>query len=235
MIEITVLGSSSKGNAYRISDGRTSLLLEAGIKFREIQRKLNFETSDLAGCLISHEHKDHCSGLKDVLKAGIDTYASYGTWDALLLDGNHRAHPVKSRETFKIGTWTIMPFDVEHDVSEPFGFLLQNEIGEKLLFATDTYYIRYKFKDLTHIMIETNYSMNILKENIAIGRVPGVLKKRLMQSHFSLENALDFFKANDLSKVQEIWLLHLSDNNSDEELFKSEVQKVTGKIVKIAK
>ena len=234
MIEINVLGSSSKGNAYRISDGRTSLLLEAGIKFRDIQRKLNFKTSDLAGCLISHEHKDHCSGLKEVLKAGIDVYMSPGTAEAIG-ETHHRINKVEAKQPFKIGTWTILPFDVQHDVSEPFGFLLQNEVGEKLLFATDTYYIKYKFRDLTHIMIETNYSMSILKENIASGRVPGVMKKRLMQSHFSLENALEFFKANDLSKVQEIWLLHLSDNNSDEEHFKREVQKVTGKIVKIAK
>ncbi|PPA70070.1 MBL fold metallo-hydrolase [Jeotgalibacillus proteolyticus] len=234
MIDIKVLGSSSKGNAYRISDGRTSLLLEAGIKFRDIQRKLDFKTSDLAGCLISHEHGDHRSGLKDVLRAGIDVYMSPGTAEAIGID-HHRVNKVENKKPFKIGTWTVMPFDVQHDVSEPFGFLLQNQAGEKLLFATDTYYIRYKFQNLTHIMIETNYSMNILKENIAAGRVPSIMRKRLMQSHFSLEHALDFFKANDLSKVQEIWLLHLSDNNSDEEFFKREVQKVTGKIVKIAK
>ncbi|WP_404407678.1 MBL fold metallo-hydrolase [Jeotgalibacillus malaysiensis] len=234
MIDIKVLGSGSKGNAYHISDGRTSLLLEAGIKFRDIQRKLNFETSDIEACLISHEHGDHRAGLKDVLKAGINTYMSAGTAEAIGMD-HHRIKKVEAKKSFKVGTWTILPFDVEHDVNEPFGFMLQNEQGERLLFVTDSYYVKYKFKDLTHIMIETNYSMNILKENIAEGRVPAVLKKRLMQSHFSLENALDFFRANDLSKVQEIWLLHLSSNNSDEEHFKREVQKVTGKIVKIAK
>ncbi|KIL46184.1 MBL fold metallo-hydrolase [Jeotgalibacillus campisalis] len=233
MIEIKVLGSSSRGNAYHISDGRTSLLLEAGIKFRDIQRKLNFKTSDIAGCLISHEHGDHRLGLKEVLRAGIDVYMSPGTAEAIG-ENHHRINKVEAKKPFKVGTWTILPFDVQHDVSEPFGFLLQNDVGEKLLFATDTYYIKYKFKDLTHIMIETNYSLDILKENIASGRVPKIMKKRLMQSHFSLENALGFFKANDLSKVQEIWLLHLSDNNSDEELFKREVQKVTGKIVKVA-
>ncbi|KIL46973.1 beta-lactamase [Jeotgalibacillus alimentarius] len=234
MIDIKVLGSSSKGNAYRVTDGTTSLLLECGIKFSEIQKKLNFETSDIEGCLVSHEHGDHRAGLKDVLKAGINTYMSTGTAEAIGID-HHRIRKVEVKKSFKVGTWTILPFDVEHDVNEPFGFMLQNEQGERLLFATDTYYIKYKFQNLTHIMIETNYSMNILKENIAEGRVPAILKKRLMQSHFSLENALDFFRANDLSKVQEIWLLHLSSNNSDEDHFKCEVQKVTGKIVKIAK
>ena len=106
-----------------------------------------------------------------------------------------------------------------------------NKNGKKVLFATDTYYIRYKFTGLTHIIVECNYSMKILNENIASGRVPKLMKKRLMRSHFSLENVKDFLKANDLSKVEEIWLLHLSDNNSDEDLFKREIQALTGKLV----
>ncbi|WP_153465062.1 MBL fold metallo-hydrolase [Sediminibacillus terrae] len=231
MIEVTALASSSKGNCYRITDGETPLLLECGIRYKDIQKGFGFKMSEVAGCLVTHEHKDHCAAIKDVLKAGIDTFASYGTWDALRLDGHHRAHPVKSLQPFTIGTWTIMPFDVQHDVSEPYGFLLANKAGDKLLFATDTYYIRYKFQNLTHIMVECNYSMDILDQNILDGRVPQVMRKRLIRSHFSLDNVKDFLRANDLSKVQEIWLLHLSDSNSDAERFKREVMELTGKVV----
>ncbi|MBT2727869.1 MBL fold metallo-hydrolase [Bacillus sp. ISL-75] len=230
MIEITALASSSKGNAYRVTDGTTPLLLECGISYKAIQKGLNFQTSSIAGCLVTHEHSDHCKSIKDVMRAGIDVYASKGTIETLNITG-YRIKPVKAREQFQIGTWTILPYEVEHDVSEPIGFLLVNQQGEKLLFATDTYYIRYKFQGVTHIMCECNYSMNILNENIASGLVPKVMKKRLMRSHFSLENVKEFLKANDLSKVQEIWLLHLSDTNSDASLFKSEIQKITGKMV----
>ncbi|MEH7223888.1 MBL fold metallo-hydrolase [Bacillus sp. JJ1566] len=230
MIEITAIASSSKGNCYRVTDGTTPLLLECGINYREIQKALNFRMSEVAGCLVTHEHGDHCKSIKDVLKAGINVYASRGTVEALGIN-HHRINPVVAKKPFKIGTWTILPFDVQHDVSEPYGFLLANQNGEKLLFATDTYYIRYKFPGLSHIMIECNYSMEILKENIIAGKVPKVMRKRLMQSHFSLENVKDFFKANDLSKVQEIWLLHLSDNNSDEQKFKREIMELTGKVV----
>ncbi|SFM28707.1 Phosphoribosyl 1,2-cyclic phosphodiesterase [Gracilibacillus orientalis] len=234
MIAIKTLASSSKGNCYYVTDGNTPLVLEAGINFREIRKALDFNTSNLAGCLITHEHGDHCKGLKDVLRAGIDCYASDGTWDALLLDGHHRGHPVKSHEPFTIGTWTIMPFDAQHDVSEPLGFLLANKAGDKLLFATDTYYIKYKFKNVSHMLIECNYSKEILDRNIEEGITPKVMRKRLLRSHFSLENVKEFLKANDLSRVQEIHLLHLSDSNSDEALFKREIQQLTGKVVYIA-
>jgi phosphoribosyl 1,2-cyclic phosphodiesterase len=99
------------------------------------------------------------------------------------------------------------------------------------LYATDTYYIRYRFRGLTHIAVECNYSMDILRANIEAGLVEPALKKRILKSHFSLEHVKEFLKANDLSKVQEIWLLHLSDGNSDAGRFKREIQELTGKMV----
>jgi phosphoribosyl 1,2-cyclic phosphodiesterase len=230
LIDIKAFGSSSKGNCYYITDGKTPLLLECGIKYKDIQKGLNFKMSDVRGCLITHEHGDHIKSLKDVLKAGIDCYMSNGTAEAI--NGkHHRIIPVQAKKQFQIGTWTILPFDVQHDVSEPYGYLLVNEAGEKLLFATDTFYIRYKFKGLTHLLVECNFSLDILNQNIAAGRVPPVMKKRLMRSHFSLENFKEFLKANDLSRLKEIWMLHLSDTNSDADLFKKEISQLTGKPV----
>jgi phosphoribosyl 1,2-cyclic phosphodiesterase len=123
---------------------------------------------------------------------------------------------------------------VEHDAEQPLGFLLANQTGEKMVFITDSYYCRYTFSGLTHIAVECNYSLNLLDENIAAGRVHPAMRPRLLRSHFSLENVLDFLRANDLSRVEEIWLLHLSDTNSDEELFKRKVMETTGKPVTIA-
>jgi phosphoribosyl 1,2-cyclic phosphodiesterase len=230
LIEVTALASSSKGNCYKITDGKTPLLLECGISYKDIQRGLNFKMSEISACFLSHEHGDHCKSIKDVMKAGINCYMSKGTAKALNVK-SHRIQIVTAKKPFQVGTWTVLPFDVQHDVSEPFGFLFVNQEGEKLLFATDTYYIRYQFKGITHILVECNYSIDILNENIANGSVPKVMKKRLMKSHFSLEHVKDFLRANDLSKVQEIWLLHLSDNNSDAERFKREVMELTGKVV----
>jgi phosphoribosyl 1,2-cyclic phosphodiesterase len=233
MIEIAPIASGSKGNCYRIDDGRTPLLLECGIPYKEIQKRLNFRISEIVACLISHEHQDHSKSVKDLMKVGIDCYMSKGTAEALDVSG-HRLHIIKTRQQFKLGTWTILPFDTQHDAAESLGFLLANQDGEKLLYATDTYYIRYRFRGLTHIAVECNYSLDILKRNVEAGAVPKEMKSRLLKSHFSLENVKRFLQANDLSKVQEIWLLHLSDVNSDEARFKREIQELTGKMVFIA-
>jgi phosphoribosyl 1,2-cyclic phosphodiesterase len=233
MIEITPYASGSQGNCYRITDGRTPLLLECGIKYKDIQNGMNFKVSEIAACLISHEHQDHCKAVKDLMKAGIDCYMSQGTAEALEISG-HRLNIIKARQQFRIGTWTILPFETQHDAAEPLGFLLANQDGEKLLYATDTYFIRYRFQGLTHIMIEANYSLDILKRNVEAGLVPKELKSRILKSHFSLENVKKFLQANDLSKVQEIWLLHMSNGNSDSERFKREVMELTGKPTYIA-
>lgn len=230
MIEFKAHASSSKGNLYTVTDGKTTLMIECGLSFKEIQKALNFRVSEIAGCLVSHNHGDHAKGVKDVMKAGIDVYTSRGTMNALNIY-SHRFKEISAMQQFKIGTWTILPFDIQHDTDDPLGFLLANDIGEKLLFITDTYYVKYRFKDINVIAIECNYSREILIQNIVNGSVPKVMKKRLERSHFSLENVKEFLKANDLSKVKEIWLLHLSDSNSNEKQFKEEIQELTGKMI----
>ena len=231
-MDIKVLASSSRANAYRISDGKTALLLEAGLSYKELQRALGFKTTELTAVLITHEHKDHSRAVADLAKAGIDCYMSAGTKEALGLSG-HRIHELWPRVQTQIGTWTVLPFETQHDAAEPLGYLLASG-QEKLIFATDTYYIRYKFNELTHIMVECNYAVDILEENVEAERIPAALKQRLLQSHFSLANVKEFLRANDLSKVEEIHLLHLSDGNSDEARFKREIQELTGRVVMVA-
>jgi len=233
MIEITALASSSRGNCYHVTDGRTPLLLECGIRYAEIRRRLNFQLSGIAGCLVTHEHKDHCKAIREIMKAGIDVYMSRGTIEALGITG-YRLHVIRAQEQFKLGTWTVLPFDTVHDARDPLGFLMANRAGDKLLYLTDTAYSKYRFRGLTHIMVEANHSLDILRANVANGAVPVDVKNRIIRSHFSLENVKEFLRANDLSRVQEIHLIHLSDGNSNAERFKKEIQELTGKMVFVA-
>ena len=231
-MDIQVLASSSKGNCYRVSDGSSPLLLECGLPFKQIREGLGYEVAGLTACLVSHEHGDHAKGAKDMLRAGVDCYMSAGTAESLGLEG-HRLRIVTARTKFTLGSWTVMPFEVVHDAAEPLGFLLQSG-DEKLLFATDTAYIHYRFPSCTHLMLECNYDLPVLRENVESGRVTRSVKSRVLRSHMSLETLCGFLRANDLSQVREIVLLHLSDDSSDAVRFKRTIQALTGKPVSIA-
>lgn len=227
-MEIKILASGSSGNAYRISDGETALLLDAGIPLKAIQAGLGFRVRDIEGCFITHAHKDHSKAAKDLARLGMNIYTSKGTADACGLTG-HRIKIVCALEELEIGTFRVLPFDVQHDAPEPLGFLCTSTAtGEKLLYFTDTYYLKYRFQGLTHIMAECNYSEEGIRSSVDAGYIPVELVPRLVKSHMSLEHLLDMLRANDLRLLRQIYLIHLSENNSNAEKFKEEVQRQTG-------
>jgi phosphoribosyl 1,2-cyclic phosphodiesterase len=227
MISFTALHSSSAGNLYTVSNGASTLLLECGLTIQRVKKALDFKLHEIAAALVTHEHLDHARAASDIAAAGIDVYMSAGTAHTLGLSGN-RIKTIQALTQFKIGPWVILPFPTEHDAAEPLGFLIQNG-QDKLLFATDTYFVRYKFAGLTHIALEVNYSLATLQPDLHPAQ-----KKRLLKSHMSLNTALATLEANDLSLVREIWALHLSEGNSDAEMFKETIQKKTGLPVHIA-
>lgn len=109
-----------------------------------------------------------------------------------------------------------------------YGFLIQNnETKEKLLYATDTYYIKYKFKKLNYLLIECNYISEIVKENMRNNTINKSRYTRLLESHLSLENLIDFLKANDLANTKKIVICHLSDQNSNEQQMIESIYNVT--------
>ncbi len=223
MIDFTAYSSSSSGNLYRISGGDSSLLLECGLPIKKIRRALDHKLHQIDGVLLTHEHMDHAKAAKDIIKNGVDLYCSKGTAEALGIYGDNHVRIIKALTQFRIGdSWTILSFDTQHDAQEPLGYLIRNG-SDKLVFATDTFYIKYKFQGLTIIAVECNFSKSSISKEIHPAH-----KKRLWKSHMSLETLLDFLSANDLSLVREIHLLHLSDDNSDEQLFREQVQGNTG-------
>jgi phosphoribosyl 1,2-cyclic phosphodiesterase len=222
-MKIKVIASGSTGNCYRIDDGNTSLLLDCGILFNRIQEGCEFKTSDISGCLVTHRHGDHAKSVHKLIRRGINVY---GPQDLANLE--YGVKVIGPMEYFTIGTMKVLPFDVKHDV-ECYGYLIESmETGEKLVYVTDTAYIEYTFTGLTHIMIEANYSEEKLIDNVKHGNIPSFLTARIMKSHMSIDTTLDILKANDLSNVKQIYLLHLSNLNSDEEEFKKSAQKITG-------
>ena len=135
---INPIASGSSGNAYYISDGQSSLLLDAGIPLAQIQAGCGYKVSQLSGCLVTHGHGDHVKAAKALARMGVNIYTSQGTADMASLTG-HRICTVRALESFRAGTFEVLPFDVEHDVPEPLGFLIRSTVtGEKVLYFTDT-------------------------------------------------------------------------------------------------
>ncbi len=225
-MKIKVIGSGSSGNCYVISDVETKLMLDCGLPYKTILKGIEFAPFEIAGCLVTHSHRDHVKGLKDLMKyTDIEFYMSKGEQAAAGIKCYTAAH----KEIFETGTFRVLPFSVHHDTPEPLGYCVKSlKTGEKLLYFTDTYYVAYRIPKLTHIICECNYSKDILQKNVDSGRVSKSLAQRLLSSHMSLEHLIEFFWKNDISRLRQVWLCHLSDSNGDEERFKAEVQKVTG-------
>lgn len=223
-MEIKVIASSSKGNCYLLDDGKTQILIEAGITFNKLIRKVNI--SNISGVLVTHEHQDHAKAVSDLIRRGKRLYSAKETFDALGIEKNALAKPIVEYQLQMIKTFAIIPFPTQHDAAKPLGFLIKSLVtNEVVLFATDTYYVKNKFEGLNYIMIECNYANDILEKRENISKKQ---KDRLYKSHFELENVKEFLRNQDLSQVKEIYLMHLSSGNSDEERFKREIQELTG-------
>ena len=228
-MDIKILASGSSGNAYRISDGKTSLLLDAGIPFKEIQKGCDFRTGNISGCLVTHRHGDHAKAIPKMLQRGMHVYSND---DVAALHKGVRA--MKPLLEYGIGTFSVLPFEVEHDVP-CYGYQVESQTtGEKLVYITDSAYVKYTFRGLTHIMVEANYAQEIIVDNAKNERIPVYLAERVIKTHMSIETMLGLLRANDMSAVRQIYLLHLSDGNSDAEAFKRRVQQETGAEVYIA-
>lgn len=228
------LASSSAGNSTLVTDSRSgaTILMDAGLSMRDLRPLVNFQVTRLEAVCVTHSHLDHSRGVPELLKAGVTCAMRQETAVELGVEKHHRVciiapvEPETPRSPYRFGPWAVIPFDVKHDVPN-LGFVLATRT-DRMLYLTDTPFTKYRFEGLTRIVIETNYSLEILKRKVQNGDLNGLLAARIVRSHLGLERAIELLKANDLSKVTEIWLTHLSNSNSDEAAFTEAVQRATG-------
>lgn len=238
-MKLRVINSGSVGNCYLLEGRNSTLILELGVPFSQIKKALNFDFSKVAGVLVSHEHLDHARAIKDAAKAGLNIYSGAGTIKVSGVN-SHRLFAIESKKKYQIGEFLVMPFDIVHvnsdgtPCAEPFGFLINHEECGNVLFITDTAYSPYTFNNLNNVIIEANYSQELIEQRLYEGKLLGFLKERIVRSHMSIETCLKMLKANDLTNVNNIVLIHLSDSNSDAKNFKSVVTLQTGKNTHIA-
>lgn len=237
------LASSSSGNCYYIELDRKDqepvrLLVEAGIKYKELVKKMIMQKHDINAIdavLITHGHNDHSVARKDLIKRGYTIYAN-----SLLASSDETI--MRHGESKYIATNTkATAFSVEHDIEDPLGYVIQTNV-ETILFATD---LKYFKADLSHIkfdyiFIEANYDgqvvyfarQNAIKNN---DKEKLMRYERIIHSHMSISNVIKTLQKLDLTRCKAIILLHLSDTHANELLFKKQVQDVTKTVCLVCK
>lgn len=224
----TSLASSSHGNCYVVNDGETAILLECGISFRRIKKGLEFDLSNIRACLVSHEHKDHARSVMDLIKSGVEVFASEGTAEML---GCDLITTVSDREWFRVGSLTIEAFRTWHDAEEPLGFqIYSRKDGDRLAFATDTVNLGYRFPKVNLLALEANYDRDILAR---CERMPEKVRKRVINSHMEIGTLCQYLRTLDLSACRTLYLLHLSNAASNEGHFISRVRQAVPRHVEI--
>jgi len=166
--------------------------------------------------------------IEQYLEAGITVYCSEGTRDAFKFKNLSRPIIRRAGKAFMVGNFKIVAFEVEHDIPEPFGYVINHPNTGSILFLTDSYYSRFKFNGLSHIIVEANWCPTIVNDRTISGSLNSFAAKRLETSHMSIKTCMQLLEANDLSKVKNIMLIHLSDGNSNAKDFREQVIRLTG-------
>jgi phosphoribosyl 1,2-cyclic phosphodiesterase len=216
-MKLKVFGSGSAGNCYLVYNKEACLIIEAGINPDKVISYLNYDISKIEGVLISHMHKDHSKYAKEYAeKYGLKIYTAEETANTLNIDNYIK---IKYNNVYNVGSFKVKPFEIQHDCEGALGFLINHKETGNIAYITDSYYIKYRLPNVVTYLIETNFSHDIMKNNIENGKIKELLAKRIISTHMSLETAIDTLKNSDLSLTKNIILIHLSENNSDKDMF----------------
>lgn len=209
-MRLKCLGSSSAGNCYLLtSDSGETLILDCGIPIKEIKKGLNWNIKDVVGVLCTHKHLDHSKSVADIRNMGIRVFNP--TLD-IFLDVVH------------FGDFTIRPFDLttvdgrwthtNADGSECpcYGFLITHPEMGRMLYITDTELIKWRFKDINHILLGVNYDKDLVDTD-------NPKANHVFRGHLSIDTACDFVKANNSDSLQNVIMCHLSSENADKDSF----------------
>ena len=214
-MKLKVLGSGSSGNCYILENDNEALIIEAGLPFMKVKKALNFNVMKIKAVLITHIHSDHHFYWFQYARAGIPVFEPFRLDGSNLEFDNSQFRVMAFDNRDKSGRW----LHNNSDGSECpcYGFHITHpEIGS-LVYATDTEYVRWRFKAVNHILCEANYDMQF------VDRDEPNYEHRL-RGHMSLDTALEFISTNDNPALRNVVLIHLSDKSGDPALFKRKTE-----------
>ncbi len=223
-MELKILGSSSKGNGYVLTDGKAALIIECGVPYRDMMKSIGFNRRSVVGCLVSHKHKDHSGFINQYLDHDVMCFVSEEMSEYLPKEGHAictHEWCAEKNDLVKIGGgFWYRPIRMEHD-AVCWGFIIFHKEMGFCLFVTDTAFIPQDLSSIkfNHVMIECNYSDQVIEHRCEIGLISRQQMEHVMKGHLSYANCLDELHRLDLSECTDVTLLHLSDDNSLEDDF----------------
>lgn len=216
-MRLRCLASGSSGNCYILTDSSgQSLILDAGVPIKDIKRGLDWNIKNVAGCIVSHVHSDHSRSVKDLKNIGIPVFAPYISLEPMTMGRNYDLRIQAFELTTLDGKWT----HTNTDGSECpcYGFLITHKEMGKMLYITDTELIKWRFKDVNHILLGVNYDKDLVDmDNLKANHV--------IRGHMSIDTACDFVKANDSDSLQNVIMCHLSNENANADTFIEKMRK----------
>lgn len=221
--KLHILGSSSKGNGYILEVGDDILIIECGFRLREVYRKINFEARKIRAVIVSHNHGDHAKYIHEYIAQGFPIMCPHSMVEELNIP--------KSQIINEYNPFTVVPFELHHDVP-CVGFLVYHPEFGKLLFATDTYMIPYRFDDIRLAIIEANWYVKIMNNNLANGSISRMHADRVRMTHMELPQSIGALKRID--KLERVLLIHLSSQNSDADEFQRMAKSALGVPIDVA-
>lgn len=222
-------GTGSSGNSYAlISDSGQILLIECGVNWKKTMRMIDYQISNVVGCIASHAHLDHVREYKKVLENWIPIYTNDETSDEFKIITGELLKGVPAKKWFQCGEFKVMGFYVPHDKTPNFGYLIEHEEMGRLLYMTDLEYCPYSFKNLLvqHLLLECNYIEEL------VNREAENYRHRL-QGHCSLDTCKGIVKANKTPDLRTVTLIHLSDMACDPDMVLKEIKAVAGDRVEV--
>lgn len=229
-MKLHILGSNSLGNCYVLESDTEVLIIEAGVRMAKVKKAVKWQLNKVVGAVVTHSHRDHSGHVVEMTASGVLVLALEDVFKYHNIEGKPFTKSIVPNKGYKVGNFKIFTLSVKHDVP-CLGFIISHPAMGKLLFITDTITLDVRVPGLNHIMIEANYADDIVEENIASGAMPEAMRPRLLNSHMEIEQTKAILAENDLSQVENIILIHLSDGNSNEDRFVREVRELTGKPV----
>ncbi|MBR1566998.1 MAG: MBL fold metallo-hydrolase [Oscillospiraceae bacterium] len=224
-MNIKVFASGSGGNCMLLSERDTHILIDAGISMRRLQQSLracDLEIDDIGGVLITHEHSDHVSGLKMLLKYHeLPLYAPHTVASRLcgmLPDADEVMHIIRPGEGFRLGAVKVRAFHTPHDTDESVGYRVEGD-GVFAL-ATDMGHVTDEVLEglmgADAVLIESNHDLDMLYN----GPYPVPLKRRILSERGHLSNTDCAALAVRLAETgtKTVILGHLSKQNNRPEL-----------------